>query len=312
MIRVETKPADLGESGWNAILPSRAVSPALERDIECDYLVVGAGFAGLSAARRIAQLEPKASIVILEAQQVASGPAGRNSGFMIDLPHALASGSYGGENSQDLRNIRMNRAAIAFAAECAQSFGFADEAFEPCGKINAAASRVGLEHNTSYARHLEALGEPFETLDAGAMRGICGSDYYQAGLKTPGTAILQPALYIRSLADALVEQVGCQLFEDSALLELSREGERWLATTAAGSVTAERVILAVNGLIETFGFYRHRLMHINLYASMTRELGRDEVEELGGACALGVYAFGPDRLDGASYRWQWGNATGDS
>ncbi len=172
MIRVDRKPADLGESGWNAIQPSREANPALAQDIECDYLVVGAGFAGLSAARRITQLEPQASIVILEAQQVASGPAGRNSGFMIDLPHALATGSYGGEDSQDLRNIRMNRAAIAFAADCARSYGFPDEAFDPCGKINAAAGRLGLEHNTSYARHLEALGESFEMLDAAAMKGI--------------------------------------------------------------------------------------------------------------------------------------------
>ncbi len=304
MIRVEIKPADLGESGWNAILPSRVATSALERDIECDYLVVGAGFAGLSAARRITQLEPGASIAILEAQQVASGPAGRNSGFMIDRPHALANGSYGGENSQDLRNIRMNRAAIAFAAECAQSFGFLDEAFDPCGKINAAASQVGLEHNTSYARHLEALDEPFEMLDAVAMQGICGSDYYHGGLKTPGTAIIQPALYIRSLADALVEQAGCQLFENSALLELSRKGEHWLAATATGSVTSQRVILAVNGLIETFGFYRHRLMHINLYASMTRELSREEIDQLGGDARWGFTPSDPigstvRRIDGS-------------
>jgi glycine/D-amino acid oxidase-like deaminating enzyme len=42
------------------------------------------------------------------------------------------------------------------------------------------------------------------------------------------------------------------------------------------------VILAVNGLIESFGFYRRRLMHVNLYASMTRELTAEEVEVLGG------------------------------
>lgn len=220
MIHVDSKPADLGESGWNAILPARAASPALERDIECDYLIVGAGFAGLSAARRIAQLEPQASIAIVEAQQVGTGPAGRNSGFMIDLPHALATGSYAGENSQDLRNIRMNRAAIAFAADCARSFNFPDEAFDPAGKINAAAGSEGLQQNTSYACHLEALGEPFELLDAAAMQAICGSDYYQGGLKTPGTAILQPALYVRSLADALVNQLGCRLFENSALQSL--------------------------------------------------------------------------------------------
>ena len=282
MIRVDRMPADLGESGWNAILSPRRQLPPLTQDIDCDFLVVGAGFAGLSAARRINQLEPRASVVVIEAEQVASGPAGRNSGFMIDLPHALASGSYGGENSQDLRNIRMNRAAIAFTAETVQSLGLPEEVFDPCGKVNVAACHVGSKHNATYARHLDMLGEPHELLNANAMQAICGSDYYLDGLHTPGTAILQPALFIRSFADALVKRGACQLYENSALQELSRKGERWMATTATGSVTANRVILAVNGLIETFGFYRHRLMHINLYASMTRELSQTEVDELGG------------------------------
>ncbi|UCH39965.1 MAG: FAD-dependent oxidoreductase, partial [Gammaproteobacteria bacterium] len=136
---VDLKPADLGQSGWNEILPRRKPRAALEQDIECDYLVVGAGFAGLAAARRLRQLEADASIVVLEAREVAAGPAGRNSGFMIDLPHALTSGGYAGDRSSDLRNIAMNRAAIDFAAEAAREYGFAAEAFDPCGKINAAA-----------------------------------------------------------------------------------------------------------------------------------------------------------------------------
>lgn len=304
MIRVDLKPADLSLSGWNEILPARATQAVLEQDIECDYLVVGAGFAGLAAARRLGQLEPGASIVMLEADQVGSGPAGRNSGFMIDLPHALATGGYGGEDSEDLRNIRMNRAAIAFAAESAGEFDFSAEAFDPCGKINAAASKAGLKHNEVYARHLDTLNEPCELLDAGAMRNICGSDYYQGGLRTPGTVQIQPALYVRSLADALVEHCGCQLYEDSAVLELVHKGEGWVAKTALGSVRAARIILAVNGLIETFGFFRKRLMHINLYASMTRALKPAEIDILGGDSRWGFTPSDPigstvRRIDGS-------------
>jgi glycine/D-amino acid oxidase-like deaminating enzyme len=88
------------------------------------------------------------------------------------------------------------------------------------------------------------------------------------------------------------------------LCQLSRKDERWRATTATGSVTAERVILAVNGLIETFGFYRHRLMHINLYASMTRELSPEEGDELGGDTRWGFTPSDPigstvRRIDGS-------------
>ena len=282
MVRVDLKPADLGESGWSAILPPRQPQPTLTTDIECDYLVVGAGFAGLAAAYRFHQLNPGASVVVLEAGQVASGPAGRNSGFMIDLPHALASGSYGGDSAEDLRNIRMNRAAIEFTADSVRNLDLPREVFDACGKINVAAGRVGDRHNTRYAGHLDALGEPYEMLDAAAMQAVCGTDYYCGGLFTPGTAVLQPAHYIRSFADAMTQQCNCRLFENSALQELTRRGDRWVASSATGSVTANRVILAINGLIETLGFYRHRLMHINLYASMTRALSEEEAEALGG------------------------------
>lgn len=283
MIKVDRKQPDLGRSGWAEILPPREPHAELRQDLDCDYLVVGAGFAGLAAARRIRQLEPDGNIVLLEAQHVADGPAGRNSGFMIDLPHALASGGYGGESEEDLRNIRMNRAAIAFAADAVREYGIAAEAFACRGKINAAAGREGSEHNADYARHLDVLGESCRLLNAREMRDICGSDYYHGGLETPGTAIIQPALYVRSLADAIAAGPRCAVYENSPVESLQRVGERWRATTVAkGSVNAARVILAVNGLIETFGFYRHRLMHINLYASMTRALERREIDALGG------------------------------
>lgn len=304
MVRVELKAADLGDSGWRAILPPRPPRPALAQDIECDYAVIGAGFAGLAAARRLRQLDADAGIVVLEAREAGEGPAGRNSGFMIDLPHALASGGYAGDLAADRRSIGINRAAIEFAADCVREHTLPAEAFDRSGKINAAAGRAGLRHNQNYTRHLEALGEPFELLDAAAMRDVCGSDYYRGGLRTPGTALLQPALFVRTLADALADRAGCRLYENTAVTGFKRRGERWQLHCAHGSVTASRVLLAVNGLIETFGFFRRRLLHINLYASMTRQLTADEVDSLGGARRWGFTPADPlgstvRRIDGS-------------
>ena len=304
MTRVDPKPADLGDSGWKAILPPRTPCPALQADIDCDYAIVGAGFAGLAAALRLRQLEPGARIVLLEAREIAAGPAGRNSGFMIDLPHALASGSYHGNQASDRRDIHLNRAAIAFVAAAVEQFSLPAETFDTCGKINAAADVFGQRHNRDYARHLELLDEPHKILDAAAMRDVCGSDYYRGGLFTPGTAVLQPALYVQSMAQALAIRAGCEIFENSAVFELSRQGEGWLLRAAQGSVRAHRVVLAVNGLIESFGFYRRRLMHINLYASMTRALSEPEIDALGGRSRWGFTPADPigstvRRIDGS-------------
>jgi glycine/D-amino acid oxidase-like deaminating enzyme len=90
--------------------------------VTADFLVIGAGFAGLAAAHRLSQLNPEARIVLLEARRVGEGPAGRNSGFMIDLPHDLASDDYGGAVEADRAQTRANRTGIGFAAEMAARF----------------------------------------------------------------------------------------------------------------------------------------------------------------------------------------------
>ena len=84
-------PKNPGVTGWKEILPNRKVNPKLSDHINADYLIIGGGFAGLSAARRLNQINKEATIVLLEACEIGEGPAGRNSGFMIDLPHNLAS-----------------------------------------------------------------------------------------------------------------------------------------------------------------------------------------------------------------------------
>ncbi|MEO0678765.1 MAG: FAD-dependent oxidoreductase, partial [Pseudomonadota bacterium] len=168
--------------------------------------IVGAGFAGLSAARRVLQIWPQARVVVLEAWRVADGAAGRNSGFMIDLPHDLASEDYAGAGD-DQTLTRLNRQAIAFAQEAVAEYGIAPDFFDPAGKVNGAATEAGDAHNRSYARHLEDMGEPSEWLDAQAMEALTGTRHYRSGLFTPGTVMLQPAGYVRGLAAGLPARI---------------------------------------------------------------------------------------------------------
>ena len=151
MIRVDARSADLGRSGWEAILPrAPAACPALTQDIDSDYLVVGAGFAGLAAARRLRQLDAgQRELSFSKHSRLQTGPAGRNSGFMIDLPHALASGSYAGDDSADRRHISPESRGDRLCRRArARISVFPPEVFARSGKVNAAAGPVGTcEHN---------------------------------------------------------------------------------------------------------------------------------------------------------------------
>ena len=282
-------PKQPGPAGWNCLLPDAPLPVVLEGNISADVAIIGAGFAGLSAARRLVQIDPKAKVVVLEAGRVAEGPAGRNSGFMIDLPHDLSSDSYAGNAEENDRvQTRLNRAAIAFGADAASEYEIPDDAFDPCGKINASATPMGDQHNRDYGAHLEKLGESFRHLDSTEMAELTGTDYYTSGLFTPGTVMLQPAAYIRGLASGLRDMI--DLHENSPVTEITSEGHAWKLQTPKGSVSASKIILANNGHAESFGFFSRRLMHIFTYASMTEQLPEGV---LGGALKWGVTPADP-------------------
>ena len=57
-------PSDPGPAGWNELLPTRVPYAALEGIHTADYVVIGAGFTGLSAAMRLAELNPKKTTVL--------------------------------------------------------------------------------------------------------------------------------------------------------------------------------------------------------------------------------------------------------
>ena len=294
-------PVHRGPAGWSAILPGQPAPEVLEGDLAADFVVVGGGFAGLSAARRLHQLTPQARIVVLEATRVAEGASGRNSGFMIDLPHELTSDDYAG-GGDDREVIALNRHAIGFAGEAVAEYGIDGNHFDPAGKVNGAASAKADALNRSYAQHLSSLGEASQHLDGQQMFELTGSRHYVSGLYTPGTVMLQPAGYIRGLAGGL-RRTGVQVFENTPVTAMTRKGGAWEIATPQGKVGAAYVILANNGHLESFGFAANRLMHVFLYASMTVDLDAAAVAALGGQPRWGITPSDPmgttmRRIDG--------------
>ena len=57
-MKIERLPLEDKTNGWSLILPPRTPNPALAEDITADWVVVGAGYAGLAAARRLAENRP--------------------------------------------------------------------------------------------------------------------------------------------------------------------------------------------------------------------------------------------------------------
>ncbi|KAF0116811.1 MAG: oxidoreductase NAD-binding subunit [Rhodobacteraceae bacterium] len=284
-------PVHKGTAAWSAILPGQPAPIPLPGDQTVDVAIIGGGFAGLAAARRLRQLDPTLKVAVLDASRLAEGASGRNSGFMIDLPHELTSDDYAG-HGDDRAMIALNRQAIAFARGAVDDYSIRPDYFDTAGKVNGAASATADALNRSYADHLASLGEPNEHLDAQSMYQLTGSRHYISGLYTPGTVMLQPAGFMRGFGEGL-RASGVGIWENTPVIAFARKGSGWTLTTTKGAVTAGKMILANNGHLESFGFAANRLMHVFLFASMTVDLPSDTLKALGGQPRWGVTPADP-------------------
>ena len=246
-------------------------------------MVIGAGYAGLATARCLAENRPGDRVIVLEAGEAGENASGRNSGFAIDLPHNVDSSL--GELEGSHRFMRLARAAIDYLEGAIDRFRF-DCDWSRDGKYHAAVSTRGVRDVLEpFAQELEALGEAYTWLDKEAVAEKIGSKHFTAAVYTAGGALMNPAALTRGLADTLPDDV--TLYERTAVTQVNlQHGVQVM--TASGSVRAPKMILAVNGFAERFGFWKHRLLPAVLHASLTRPLTESEQQSYGVSDAWGL------------------------
>ena len=74
---------DNGCSWINDLNPRNNIDK-LSSNLDCEWLIVGAGYTGLSAARKLGQLYPNQKIILVDAQLAGEGASSRNSGYLVD------------------------------------------------------------------------------------------------------------------------------------------------------------------------------------------------------------------------------------
>lgn len=276
MVQVTTLPHDDSPNGWNLILPARRPRPTLQGDQRVKWAVVGAGFAGLAAARRLAENQPDASIALVDAQEVALGTSGRNTGIAMDVPYNSGTAPLGKANRE--RHIRLNRAAIDYLEGLIQRNGINCQ-WSRRGKYHAAITEKGKENGIRpVANELDALGERFTWLTRSELAQRIGTSYFLSAIYIPGSVLLNPAALVRGLADSLPENVA--LYENSPVIDFDYRSNVRLKTPQ-GSLLADNTILATNGFIREFGFCRGKLLMFAIYASLTGQLSEADLNQMG-------------------------------
>jgi glycine/D-amino acid oxidase-like deaminating enzyme len=277
-------PHDDASCGWYAALPAAEPATRLQGEQRADYAVIGAGFAGLAAARRLAEHHPEACILLVDAQRVGYGASGRNSGFVIDLPHKFALEHPDPAHKQRL--LGLNRAAIAQLQGLIQRHGI-DCQWSHAGKYQGAVGPRGMAYLQHFECLMQDLGEPFAWVERGELAKVVGSQHYSGAIYTPGCYLMQPAALVGGLGRSLPGNV--ELLEESPIQRLQRDGQGgWILHGSTGSIRTPRLLLGTSIFTQEFGYLRNRLLPVMTFASWTPPLSDAELAVYGGQLDWGL------------------------
>lgn len=289
MMRVGILPKADRNNGWLEILPPLPPPTVAKGTIAADCAVIGAGFTGLAAARRLAELLPDKDILLLDAGRIGNNAAGRCSGFAIDQAHNIRAKDFAGNLQAEKEQIAINRAGQDYLRDQVNAFQIECD-WDEGGKIHAAATANGEAKLKAYSRNLDLLEADYSWRGGDRMRAITGSGFYTSGLHVPGTILMQPAALVRGLADTMPRNV--TVLEDSPVTAVYAGAPHRLELPDAW-IETETLILANNGFAGQFGFFRNHLIPVATWGSLTRPLTASEAETLGGEESWAVIPADP-------------------
>ncbi len=270
--------------GWLTSLPTRQPRPPLQAEQKADLVIIGAGYTGLAAARHYAQLNPQAKVIILEAQLAAEGASARNSGYLVDS--TLNDGHMSDTGLQQYRDkYALNKAGMDCVERLVKEHEI-DCDWDACGKFHATAVPTHEAKLQRFSSLLKELDLEHKMMAGADLKQRLGTQYYCSALWTKGGVMLQPAKLGRAYIKLLPENVS--LFENSPVLKWETTGKQIRVVTAMGQVTAQNVLLAVNGFMAAGKIKRDRAFPLTLTASMTRPLTDEEYGTIGQPKAWGV------------------------
>ena len=281
--------------GWINDLDKRANIKTLVKDQSCDWLIVGAGYTGLSAARKLSEIHPNQKIIIVDAQLAGEGASGRNSGYLVDT--TLNDGFI---SNKDLSNYKKKTDIYRLGIDVVKKFIKEHQVnceWNESGKYFASSNQKDRKILENFSKTLLKLNFEHDILEKDDLGKRLGTNFYNIALYTKGGILLHPGKLVRAMIDILPNNV--ELLENSQLNKWSKNSDTIICKFKNHKITTKKIIFCTNGFLKSLGIKNNYNFPLTLTASMTRPLTDTEYKSIGEPKEWGVL---PVRPMGATIR----------
>ncbi len=269
---------------WEAARPGTQYSTDLPATTE--VLIVGSGYAGLSAALELARAGRTATVV--DAMAFGEGASSRNGGG-VSAGINIGKGLSGGPGQQTLANGHQ-KTIVGLMTESLAAFEFVQSLieregiechYERRGRFVGAFSKAHFPGLFKKAEFLnEHIGLDASVIPREEQRSEIGSDFYHGGMVIKHAGKLHPSLFHKGLLDAC-NRAGVTLCAHTKVEAINGADHDFRIKTSRGHCRAEHVVIATNGYTGTLTpKLRRRIVPISSQIIATEELPEDLAREL--------------------------------
>ena len=281
--------------GWINDLDKRSNIKILNKNESCDWLIIGAGYTGLSAARKLSELHPDKKIIIVDAQLAGEGASARNSGYLVDTTL-----NDGFTSNKKLSNYKKKTDIYKLGIDAVKKFikeHQVDCDWNESGKYFASSNNKDEKVLVNFGNTLSKLGFEHNLFNKEELQKKLGTSFYNLGLYTKGGILLHPGKLVRAMIDTLPDSV--ELIEKSQLLEWKKNKDSINCKFKNNNINTKKIIFCTNGFLKSLGIKKNYNFPLTLTASMTRRLTNNEFRSIGEPNEWGVL---PVRPMGATIR----------
>jgi len=253
--------------------------PEVTLPAEVDALVVGAGYAGLAGALRLARAGR--SVLVLDRQQAGEGASTRNGGITSgNIRPSLAAliGKFGEARA---------RAIVAEGKEARDDlrrFIAAEQIdcdYQLTGRFAGVMTRAQYDQAARDAEQLATtLGVEAYAVAPGEQHRYIGTDLYRGGTVRMDVGGLHPGKFHAGLL-RIAQTAGVVVRDRAAVLAIARQATGFLVQTAAGVVRAGQVLVCTNGYTDGFdAWLRRRIVPVRSRIIATATLAPEQMARL--------------------------------